>query len=356
MRTGNLSDKRGESQRDKNKTPEADVDFIVNTINKLPKYSSHYRREQTETLYLEPGMTVQKIYNLYKTEFAAQEEIAGRKCVEFSTFKKIFYNEFNLRCKSLKKDTCNKCDAYATAIQGYGSKEEKELKLQEHNAHLEKAELLRSKMKDDFERAKVNNNIECLSFDLEKTLPLPRIPTNIIFYKRQLWVYNCGIHAASNEKGYCYVWAEGEAGRGAQEVRSCLLNYIDDKLPKNVDHLILWSDSCGGQNRNIKLTLMLKAALQSHQTLKTISMRFLEPGHIFLPNDTDFGKYESCLKGHQRIYSVDDYINTSVHHLLNTISILTTLEREVGYSSYTWATRVNSESSITTGTKKNGSH
>ncbi|GBP76205.1 hypothetical protein EVAR_74687_1 [Eumeta japonica] len=263
MRTGNLSDKRGESQRDKNKTPGADVDFIVNIINKLPKYSSHYRREQTETLYLEPGMT----------------------------------------------DTCNKCDAYATAIQGYGSKEEKELKLQEHNAHLEKAELLRSKMKDDFERAKVNNNIECLSFDLEQTLPLPWIPTNIIFYKRQLWVYNCGIHAASNEKGYCYVWAEGEAGRGAQEVRSCLLNYIDDKLPKNVDHLILWSDSCGGQNRNIKLTLMLKAALQSHQTLKTISMRFLEPGHTFLPNDTDFGKYESCLKGHQRLYSVDDYIN-----------------------------------------------
>lgn len=46
-------------------------------------------------------------------------------------------------------------------------------------------------MKEDFEQAKTREEAECLTYDLEKTLPLPRIPTNIVFYKRQLWVYNC---------------------------------------------------------------------------------------------------------------------------------------------------------------------
>lgn len=75
-----------------------------------------------------------------------------------------------------------------------------------------------------------------------------------------------------------------------------------------VKNLILWSDSCGGQNRNIKLTLMLKALLNDHPTLETIRLRFLESGHSFLPNDTDFGRIEYALKLQQRLYTPDDYM------------------------------------------------
>lgn len=99
------------------------------------------------------------------------------------------------------------------------------------------------------------------------------------------------------------------AGRGAQEVGSCLLKYIQNELPHDIEELILWSDSCGGQNRNIKLTLMMKAALHTQPNLKSISLRFLEPGHSFLPNDTDFSKIETRLKQHQRLYTVQDYLS-----------------------------------------------
>ncbi|CAH2100929.1 unnamed protein product [Euphydryas editha] len=37
-------------------------------------------------------------------------------------------------------------------------------------------------------------------------------------------------------------------------------------------------------------------------------MKFLEPGHSFLPNDSDFAKIETRLKQHQRVYVVEDYI------------------------------------------------
>ncbi|CAF4947233.1 unnamed protein product [Pieris macdunnoughi] len=103
---------------------------------------------------------------------------------------------------------------------------------------------------------------------MEKTLPLPRIPTNVVFYKRQLWLYNCGVNVSSTNEGYCFVWVEGEAGRGAQEVGSCMIKFIKEIMRPNVERLSLWSDSCGGQNRNIKMVLLLKVILASHPTLK----------------------------------------------------------------------------------------
>lgn len=156
--------------------------------------------------------------------------------------------------------------------------------------------------------AKTNSTLQTLCFDLEKTLPLPRIPTNIVFYKRLLWVYNLGIHTGKENDAHCYVWVEGEAGRGAQEVGSCLRKHIKESLPPSVNKLILWSDSCGGQNRNIKIILILKTVLEQTE-LEEIKMRFLIPGHSFLPNDSDFGDIESTLKMQQRLYTTEDYIN-----------------------------------------------
>lgn len=142
-----------------------------------------------------------------------------------------------------------------------------------------------------------------LTYDMEKIPPLPRIPTNQVFYKRQLWVYNCGVHTGSKDKGYCYVWLEGEAGRGAQEVGSTLKKHIHTQLGDKVQELILWSDSCGGLNRNIKLALMMKYILNNHPTLKQITLRFLISDHSFLPNDSDFGDIECALKLQQRLYA-----------------------------------------------------
>ncbi|CAG9837583.1 unnamed protein product [Diabrotica balteata] len=76
--------------------------------------------------------------------------------------------------------------------------------------------------------------METFCFDLKKkTLPLPRIPTNIVYYKRQLRIYNLGIHSGKDNKGQCYVWIEGEAGRRAQKVGSCLKKHIEENDIEN---------------------------------------------------------------------------------------------------------------------------
>ncbi|CAG4943566.1 unnamed protein product [Parnassius apollo] len=148
---------------------------------------------------------------------------------------------------------------------------------------------------------------------MEKTLPLPRIPTNIVFHKRQLWLYNCDMHSGKIGKGFLRQC--GIAGRGAQEVNSTLRKHISLNLDSKVKELIVWSDSCGGQNQNIKLTLLLFAVLVENDNLEKITLRFMVPGHSYLENDSEFSDIEPALKIQTRLYTPQDYIDvmTSCH-------------------------------------------
>lgn len=96
------------------------------------------------------------------------------------------------------------------------------------------------------------------------------------------------------------------AGRGTQEVGSCLRKHILEKVSPETKRLSLWSDSCGGQNSNIKMVLMLKSVLEEHTGLETITQHFLVPGHTFLKNDSDFSDIECALKLQSRLYVAED--------------------------------------------------
>lgn len=97
--------------------------------------------------------------------------------------------------------------------------------------------------------------VETLTFDLQNMHPIPKLPTGIIYYKQQLNLYNLSIFVVSSKKGIFNIWLEHEAGRGTQEVGSCLRKFINENVKVPVKNLNLWSDSCGGQNRSIKLVL-----------------------------------------------------------------------------------------------------
>lgn len=176
-----------------------------------------------------------------------------------------------------------------------------------HNGHLELAETLRSQMADDLEQAKTDNSLEVLLFDFQKILSLPKLSTSIVYYKRQLNLYNFGLHVGSTNQAIFNVWNEMQVSKGTQEVGSCLKKHIQEiNGPKK---LILWSDSCGGQNRSIKLILMLIHILQNHDTLDTISIRYLQSGHSYLLNDSDFSDFECALKQHEQLFTEDEFIS-----------------------------------------------
>lgn len=310
--SGRITDNRGRHTA-WNKTPVDDMERVKEHIQSFPKYKSHYCRKDTEREYLSPTLNLAKMFNLYQ-EKCDQENTSH---VGQSTYEKTFYNEFNLYFKTPEKDTCKTCDLLQTQIQSEEQKPEAQRdrqkleKLQkEKETHLKRSskarEILNSdKLKPQEEQSKTHVTV---TFDLQKTLPVPRIPTGLAYYKRQLAVYNLGIHAymSKGETAYMCMWHEGIASRGAQEVSSCIKCFVENKLPVGTTSISAWSDSCGGQNRNIKVCSMWLHLL-AVTDIEYIDHNFLESGHSYLPNDSDFGDIERAAKYHPNVYIPDEW-------------------------------------------------
>jgi len=63
-------------------------------------------------------------------------------------------------------------------------------------------------------------------------------------------VYNLTILTASNGQGYCYTWDESQRNRGGNEIATAVITWLNVKDEASNSHIILYSDTCGGPNRN----------------------------------------------------------------------------------------------------------
>ena len=143
------------------------------------------------------------------------------------------------------------------------------------------------------------------TFDFQQNLPLPTLTHSDVFYCRQLWVYNFGIHDCVSDKGVMHLWDETTAKRGSSEVASCLYRCLSQRST-GAKHLVLFSDGCPGQNKNrIIATFLLK--LVHDGQFEQIDHFFLVRGHTFLPNDRDFSVIERRKKV-EKAYLPSDWV------------------------------------------------
>ena len=185
---------------------------------------------------------------------------------------------------------------------------DEKLKLEgELELHKCKAERAYQTLKEDTALSKSSSDVDVFTFDLQQSLPTPKLSTSIVFYKRQMWTYNFGIHECATEKGFMYVWPECTASRGSQEISSCLLKHFKASNFE-ASHLIAFSDACGGQNRNINIACfwMYVAGCQDYN-YTLIDHKFMISGHSYLPNDRDFGSIEKANRKTQHIFVPDDW-------------------------------------------------
>lgn len=291
-------DKRGK-HTPFNKTDNLKIAEIKEFINKFPSYESHYSRiKNLNRKYLSPNLNLKMMYNLYKNDSSSP--------VSFYIFQEVFNKQFNLHFHAPISDSCKKCDTFNMKLKFSNDNEEKAVLENERELHQRKADSAREGLQLDGIRAKENDNITCIAFDLMKTLATPVLSTGICYYKRQLWTYCFGVHNLGNNDVIMYVWDESIASRGPQEVGSCILHYIKNYVTSQ--KLIMYSDQCGGQNRNIKMAVLCNYIVASPSfTVNEIDHKFLVSGHSFLPCDQDFGLIEKQKKCHSEIHVPDDW-------------------------------------------------
>ena len=212
----------------------------------------------------------------------------------------------SLPLHSPKTDTFKTCNSYK--VQTNAEKDEATL-VQLHGEwelHLRKAKRAYQQLKEDTALSKSDANTMVVTFDLQQSFPTPVLTTNVVFYKRQLWTYNLGIHDCRSDSGHMFVWHEGIASRGSHDIGSCILRYIKDTSP-TATHLITFSDSCGGQNRNVyMLSLWLYMVASSDYPFTTTDQN-LGVGHSYHPNDRDFGSIETARRKTNHLYVPHDW-------------------------------------------------
>lgn len=300
-------DKRG--QISFKKTRERDVIFLKNFIKKFPSYYSHYGSSKSDKKFLHPNLNIKRMYK----EYSIVCDFEKRKILSEWKFRHIFNTQFNLGFHPKKVDTCRTCDRLEALLQSETTNTKtKDHLLKQKQHHLQMVnrsnEIFHETVKDS---QNDSSKVEVLVFDLQRALEIPSISTSEAFYKRQLWCYNLCIYDERRKMGYMYFWNEAIASRGAQEVSSCLKKHFDSFIPKDTEKIILYSDACGGQNRNIKTTLMVKKLLDSwpHSKLTSIEQRFFVSGHSNNSCDRCFGIIERQKKITELICVPQHWIN-----------------------------------------------
>lgn len=105
------------------------------------------------------------------------------------------------------------------------------------------------------------------------------------------------------------MWSENVASRGADAIGSCVIKHLQAHTGANTKKVYLYSESCGGQNRNIKMTLLLKKVLHLLNNVDEITQKFFIPGHSYNSCDRNFALIEKQRKITTEIFVPEHWMN-----------------------------------------------
>lgn len=267
-------------------------------IAHLKGTESHYGRAKSQRIYLSSEYNITILHKLYN------DGVDERYKVNYKFFSRIFLNNFNIGFGTPATDVCSFCTRHLNQLSMIKDQSKKQMVITQLRVHKLRAKQFYSIMKE-----KPENGMS-FCFDLQQVQVLPKVPISDAFYAQQLSFYVFCVTDVACKQPIFYSWLEHQAGRGATEVGSALYDFLKKtEFPESVKELTLFSDGCGGQNKNSHIVHMLMVWLHKHapETLKSIRMIFPVRGHSYLPADRIFGRCEKLIRSHSTIKSPEKY-------------------------------------------------
>lgn len=259
---------------------------VKDHINSIPRIESHYLRAQSTREFIEGGKTLIQLYRDYK----ALSEANNKLFVKETMYRHIFNTQFNISFFTPKKDQCEECES---------NKNKPENEQHDNTSflnHMEEKQLARKEKEIDKKRSSIE--LVCAVYDLQAVLTVPRGEVSVFYYISKVANYNFTVCEIQSMDTFCYLWHEGEAHRGPNEIASCILKFIQKKSEERTNdfEIIFYSDNCGGQNKNKFIVGLYQYALKLFSNLKTITHKFLIRGHTQNESDSVHSVIEKQIK------------------------------------------------------------
>lgn len=213
----------------------------------FPRKKTHYAGKDNE--YLDARSEVKRMHSM----FNEKHPDLG---IKYKFYIQYFNENFSLRFGRPQVDTCITCEELSTKIKQSNLSENAKLSVvAQLMIHKRRAKKFYNKISSVQDLCKER----AITFDFMQNLPLPHIPIQNIFYLRQLWVHCFGIKDLKTGKSTFYMYHEGIANKGANEVCSMLMHYIKNNIGPHIKYFYLFSDGCPGQNKNNTLLRFMLA-------------------------------------------------------------------------------------------------
>ncbi|KAK4873209.1 hypothetical protein RN001_015238 [Aquatica leii] len=275
------------------------VNAVQSFIKNLKGKESHYGRQKSKRIYLSSEYNITTLWKLYNKSIDKDLQ------VNYKYFSNIFSNHFNIGFGNPATDVCSYCVRTETQISIAETNEGASRLKTELKVHKFRAKQFYKLLKE------LPPNTITFCCDLQQVQVLPNVPIQEAFYAQQL---SCYFFCITTEDGITkpifYSWMEHQAGRGAVEISSALLDHLK-KIPfsPDIQHIRLFTDGCGGQNKNSHVVHMLMVWLLNFAppTIETSQLTFPVRGHSYIPPDRVFGRVEKLLRSYSVIKTPETY-------------------------------------------------
>ena len=193
---------------------------IVAHISSFKCRESHYGRGKSVRGYLPPTLSVKRMWKMWKN----QRKMERKGVSSYQKYWDIFSKKFNLGFGSPRTDVCSQCESLRLRIKNEQKSNERQKLITEYRIH----KLRAKRFYEELRSTKDGEVTVC--FDMEQNQPLPKLSVSEVFYSRQVWIYNLTVMVREDHQGKdntrIFTWLETEAGRGANEVCSAVLDFI----------------------------------------------------------------------------------------------------------------------------------